>query len=148
MTNTAMVDNTHATGENPIEDFEVEFLGDQKSSNSSSRRDLGFTGELGGRWFAVFGDVLWSSPGCRNPDDSKDGFYGMVRDAVSELTDDPLVVKDLHLNNDDPVRHQLQLMPFNENWGEKNTTGFGGTSIVEVDHDAAIGALYYLIVCA
>jgi hypothetical protein len=67
---------------------------------------------------------------------------------LSELTDNPLVVHDLHLNNDEPVPHQNQLVPFNPDWGETNTFGFGGTSIVETDPDTGIGALYYLIVCS
>lgn len=71
----------------------------------------------------------------------------MVRNSLSELTDDPLVVKDLHLNDDKPVKHQLQFVPFKIEWGESNITGFGGTGIVEVDRGRGVGALYYLVVC-
>ena len=140
------VDNTQPEGENLIGDFSVEFLGEQSSDNSCSRRDLGFAGQLGGKWYAVYGDTLWAAPGVTDAADDKPGFHGMVRDAVSELTDDPLVVHDLHLNDDEPVPHQKQFMPFREAWGETNTFGFGGTSIVETDPATATGALYYLVV--
>ena len=137
------VDNTQPEGENPITDFTVEFLGTQRSSNAASRRDLGFTGQLGGKWYAVYGDVLWCETGVTDPAEDTEGFHGMVRNAVSALTDDPLVVEDLHLNDDG---HQLQFMPFNEEWGETNMFGFGGTGIVEVDPESATGVLYYLVV--
>ncbi|KAM0245896.1 hypothetical protein ACHAP5_005046 [Fusarium lateritium] len=140
-----VVDNTQPDGENPIGNFTVEFLGTQSSSNSASRRDLGFTGQLGGKWYAVYGDVLWCDSGVTDPAEDTEGFHGMVRNAVSALTDDPLVVEDLHLNDDEPVPHQKQLMPFNEEWGETNTFGFGGTGIVETDPDTATGVLYYLV---
>lgn len=140
------VDNTQPEGENPIGDFTVELLGTQSSSNSASRRDLGFTGQLGGKWYAVYGDVLWCDAGVTHPSEDTEGFHGMVRNAVSALTDDPLVVDDLHLNDDEPVPHQKQFMPFNEEWGETNTFGFGGTGIAETDPDSATGVLYYLVV--
>ncbi|KAL3584631.1 hypothetical protein FPOAC2_14411 [Fusarium poae] len=111
-------------GENPIGNFTVELLGTQSSSNSASRRDLGFTGQLGGKWYAVYGDVLWCASGVTHPSEDTEGFHGMVRNAVSALTDDPLVVEDLHLNDDEPVPHQKQFMPFNED---------------------ATGVLYYLV---
>ncbi|EKJ71895.1 hypothetical protein FPSE_07898 [Fusarium pseudograminearum CS3096] len=139
------VDNTQPEGENPIGDFTVELLGTQSSSNSASRRDLGFTGQLGGKWYAVYGDVLWCDAGVTHPSEDTEGFHGMVRNAVSALTDDPLVVEDLHLNDDEPVPHQKQFMPFNEEWGETNTFGFGGTGIAETDPDSATGVLYYLV---
>lgn len=143
----AQVDNTQPAGENPIEDFTAEFLGNQKSDNSCSQRDLGFTGHLQGKWYAVYGDTLWGAPGVTDPEETIEGFHGMVRNSLSELTDDPLVVHDLNLNDHEPVPHQNQLVPFNEDWGETNTFGFGGTSIVETDAATGIGALYYLVVC-
>lgn len=144
----ATVDNTQPEGENPIRNakVDVEFLGHQHAHNSSSHRDLGFTGRLGGKWFAVYGDTLWCDTGVTHPDQDTEGFHGMVRNSLSALTDDPLAVHDLHLNDDEPVPHQKQLVPFNEEWGETNTFGFGGTSIVEVDPQTATGALYYLVV--
>lgn len=141
------VDNTQPAAENPIRYFSVEYLGEQTSDNSCSRRDLGFTGCLRGKWYAVYGDTLWCAPGIRVAEQSPPGFHGMVRNALSELTDDPLVVHDLHLNEDQPIPHQKQLVPFNEDWGETNTFGFGGTSIVETDPATGTGALYYLVVC-
>lgn len=141
------VDNTLPEGENSIGGFTVESLGEQQAANSCSRRDLGFAGHLGGKWYAVYGDTLWAAPGVTDIADDPEGFHGMVRNALSELTDDPLVVHDLHLNDDEPVPHQRQLMPFREEWGETNTFGFGGTSIVETDPETATGALYYLVVC-
>jgi hypothetical protein len=146
VSNNMVVDNTQPEGDNPIGDFTVEFLGTQSSSNSASRRDLGFTGQLGGKWYAVYGDVLWCDSGVTDPTEDTEGFHGMVRNAVSALTDDPLVVDDLHLNDDEPVPHQKQFMPFNQDWGETNTFGFGGTGIAETDPDSATGVLYYLVV--
>lgn len=140
------VDNTQPAGTNPIENFSVEFLGEQVADNSASHRDLGFTGQLQGKWYAVYGDTLWCAPGVTHPAEDAEGFHGMVRDSLSALTDDPLIVHDLHLNNDQPVAHQNQFVPFNESWGETNTFGFGGTSIVETDSNTGTGALYYLVV--
>ncbi|GFP55887.1 hypothetical protein TASIC1_0006005700 [Trichoderma asperellum] len=141
------IDNTQPEGENPIGSFAVEYLGEQKSSNSASRRDLGFAGHIQGKWYAVYGDTLWCSPGVTDPDQEPDpgGFHGMVRNAVSALTDDPLLVHDLHLNDDEPVPHQKQFTPFREEWGETNQFGFGGTSICEVDYDKAVGAVFFLV---
>lgn len=142
------IDNTQPVGENPIGTFTTEYLGEQKSSNSASRRDLGFAGHIQGKWYAVYGDTLWCSPGVTDPDQEPDpgGFHGMVRNAVSALTDDPLLVHDLHLNDDEPVPHQKQFTPFREEWGETNQFGFGGTSICEVDYEKAVGAVYFLVV--
>lgn len=137
-------DNTQPVGTNPISKFQTEYLGQQDANNSCSHRDLGFTGELQGRWYAIFGDTLWCSPGVTDPGSDPAGFHGLVRDAISLMTDDPLVVRDLHLNDDSPVRHQLQFVPFDADWDEKNTFGFGGTSLVETSGGA--GAVYYLVV--
>ncbi|KAH6609930.1 conserved secreted [Trichoderma cornu-damae] len=139
------IDNTQPEGDNPIRGFSTEYLGEQRSSNSASRRDLGFAGHIQGKWYAVYGDTLWCAPGVTDPDRNPEGFHGMVRNSVSALTEDPLVVRDLHLNDDEPVPHQKQFTPFVEEWGETNQFGFGGTSIVEVDYEGAVGALYYLI---
>jgi hypothetical protein len=142
------IDNTQPKGDCLIGSFSTEYLGEQRSSNSASRRDLGFAGHIQGKWYAVYGDTLWCSQGVADPDQDPDptGFHGMVRNAVSALTDDPLLVHDLHLNDDQPVPHQKQFTPFVEEWGETNQFGFGGTSIVEVDYERAVGAVYYLIV--
>ncbi|CAM1508834.1 Fc.00g025730.m01.CDS01 [Cosmosporella sp. VM-42] len=140
-----VVDNTQPEGQNPIENVTIEFMGHQNARNSSSHRDLGFTGHLQGKWYAVYGDTMWCDAGIANPEEDTEGFHGMVRNSLSALTDDPLVVHDLHLNDDEPVPHQNQLVPFNEDWGETNTFGFGGTSIVETDAESGTGALYYLI---
>ena len=139
-------DNTQPYGTNAVSNFTVSFLGTQRSNNSASHRDLGFAGSLSGNWYAVYGDTLWCAPGVTDAADDTPGFHGMVRDSLSLLTDDPLLVTDLHLNNDTPVPHQEQLVPYNESWGETITTGFGGTSIVESTDGT--GALYYLVVCA
>lgn len=73
-------------------------------------------------------------------------FHGLVRDSVALMTDDPLKIHDLNLNNDMPIAHPNQFVPFNPLWGETNEYGFGGTSLVETDYDAAEGAIFYLIV--
>lgn len=140
------IDNTQPEGDNPIRGFSAEFLGEQRSSNSASRRDLGFAGHIGGKWFGVYGDTLWCAPGVTDPARDPEGFHGMVRNSVAALAEDPLVVRDLHLNDDEPVPHQRQFTPFEERWGETNLVGFGGTSIVEVDGEKGVGAVYYLIV--
>ncbi|KAK8878712.1 hypothetical protein PGQ11_000006 [Apiospora arundinis] len=122
--------------------FTTRYLGLQLADNSASHRDLGFTGQLGGRWYAVYGDVLWCAPGVTDPADDPPGFHGMVRDAISICTDDPLVVHDLHL---DAEGRQQQFIPFNPDWGEANDFGFGGTSLVEVDSETDTGAIFYLV---
>ncbi|EHK26883.1 uncharacterized protein TRIVIDRAFT_33778 [Trichoderma virens Gv29-8] len=142
------IDNTQPAGENPIQGFSTEYLGEQKSSNTAIRRDLGFAGHIGGKWFGVYGDTLWCSPGVTDPerDPDPEGFHGMVRNSVAALTGDPLVVRDVHLNGDEPVAHPTQFTPFEERWGETNLVGFGGTSVVEVDGEGeGVGAVYYLI---
>lgn len=140
------IDNTQPVGTNLIRNFSVHFLGNQKSDNSCNHRDLGFAGHIQGKWYAVYGDNLWCAQGVRDPDQDPSGFHGMVRDSVAALGDNPLLVHDLNLNNDSPVAHPQQFTPWISWWGEEQSTGFGGTSIVETDWDTATGALYYLIV--
>ncbi|KAH6989058.1 hypothetical protein BKA56DRAFT_611343 [Ilyonectria sp. MPI-CAGE-AT-0026] len=93
------VDNTRASGNNPI------------NENSRSHRKTGFTGHLQGKWHALYGDPLWWAAGVDDPTRDTDSFYGMVRDSVSALTDDPLVVHDLNPNSDDLVAHQNSFVP-------------------------------------
>ncbi|VUC21574.1 unnamed protein product [Clonostachys rosea] len=140
------LDNTQPAGENPIGEFSVEYLGNQDADNSCSHRDLGFAGHIQDKWYAVYGDTLWCAPGVSDQDADTDGqFHGMVRDSVSALTDNPLIVHDLFLNGDSPVPHQKQFIPFEKKWGEDNLVGFGGTSLVETDYTNATGAVYYLV---
>jgi hypothetical protein len=139
-------DNTQPVGTNPITNFTVEYLGEQTAENSCSHRDLGFTGSIAGNWYAVFGDTLWCAAGVTDPAQDPSGFHGMVRDSISATTDSALKVIDLNLNDDSPVPHQLQFVPFNAAWGEDNTYGFGGTSLVETDATSATGAIFYLVV--
>lgn len=140
------IDNTQPVGINPITISSVSHLGFQSAINSCSCRDLGFTGQLAGEWYAIFGDTLWCAPGVTDGLCNTTGFYGMVRDSISLLTEDPLKVVDLNLNDDQPVPHQNQFVPFNPDWGETNTFGFGGTSLCEVDTESGVGAVYYLVV--
>ncbi|KAK3693029.1 hypothetical protein B0T22DRAFT_370499 [Podospora appendiculata] len=139
------IDNTQTQGTNAISIASVQRLGFQVANNSCSHRDLGFTGKIAGKWYAVFGDTLWCDTGVTDMAADTPGFHGMVRDAVSLMTDDPLTVVDLNLNNDTPVPHQLQFIPFNPAWGETGQYGFGGTSLCETDVDTATGAVYYLV---
>lgn len=142
------IDNTQPAGVNVISHdhtFTTEYLGLQLADNSASHRDLGFTGQLGGKWYAVYGDVLWCAPGVTDPAADPPGFHGMVRDAISLCTDDPLIVHDLQL---DAKGRQQQFIPFNEDWGEASDFGFGGTSLVEVDSETNTGAVFYLVVWA
>ncbi|GJN78474.1 hypothetical protein PLIIFM63780_001968 [Purpureocillium lilacinum] len=136
------LDNTQPAGENPIRGFTVDYLGEQLANNSCSHRDLGFAGSIAGQWFAVYGDTLWAAPGVSHPADDVDGFHGMVRNSVSRLGPDPLVVHDLNLNE---RQRQNQFAQWKEEWGETNTTGFGGTSIVETDPKAGEGAVFFLV---
>ncbi|GAB1315583.1 hypothetical protein MFIFM68171_05793 [Madurella fahalii] len=139
------IDNTQPVGINPITISSVHHLGFQTAINSCSCRDLGFTGKLAGEWYAIFGDTLWCAAGVMDGPCNSTGFYGMVRDSISLLTEDPLKVVDLNLNDDRPVPHQKQFVPFNPAWGENNTFGFGGTSLCEVDAESGVGAVYYLV---
>lgn len=86
-------DNTQPSGSNPVVVSNVEYLGEQIGSNSCTHRDLGFTGELGGQWYGVYGDTLFCAEGVTDPSQDDDGFHGMVRDAVARLTDDPLTIE-------------------------------------------------------
>ncbi|KAI1499959.1 hypothetical protein F5X99DRAFT_430164 [Biscogniauxia marginata] len=138
-------DGTQPIGTNPISRFDVEYLGFQNSSNSCSKRDLGFTGVLAGKWYAIYGDTLWCAEGVGDPFQDPDGFHGMARDSISRMTDNPLLVDDLHVkitdNGDAP--HQQQFVPYNESWVETNSYGFGGTSLVESSD--GVGAMFYLV---
>ena len=146
--NARSVDNTQPVGTNPITKFSTEFLGKQTSNNSCSHRDLGFTGHIAGVWYAIYGDTRWCAPSVTDPFNDLSGFFGMVRGSVSQITDNPLKVYDLHLNNDSPVPHQQQFVPFNSDWGEDLTYGFGGTSLLETNSTTAHGAIFYLVVSA
>lgn len=139
------IDNTQPEGENPIGDVSVKFLGEQNDRKYCSHRDLGFAGCIQGKWYALYGDTMWCHHGLTEKPHEPDQFYGMARNAVSALTDDPLVVKDLHVDTHGDKQFQKQFVPFKEEWGESNTFGFGGTSIVETDGEG-MAAMYILIV--
>lgn len=136
-------DNTQAVGTNPVSKFSTQYLGFQHANNSASHRDLGFTGSLCGKWYAVYGDTLWAAPGVTDPAKDTPGFHGMVRDSLSQCTSDPLTVVDLNLNSGG---RQLQFVPFNSSWGEDNTYGFGGTSLAETSCSDQTAAVFYLVV--
>lgn len=140
------VDNTQSSGTNPLLVSSVDFLGIQTSDNSCSHRDLGFTGKINGKWYAVFGDALWCASGVTDPADDVDGFHGMARDAVSEMTSDILKTHDLNLNGDTPVGHQTQFIPYNTEWGETQSYGFGGTSLCATNNTAQEGVVFYVVV--
>ncbi|TQN69149.1 hypothetical protein CSHISOI_06348 [Colletotrichum shisoi] len=132
----ARMDSTTAVGTNPIVDAKVE------PTIAARTTTLGFTGAVAGKWYAVWGDVLWCDAGVTDPERDTPGFHGMVRDAVSATTGDPLLVHNLNLGEN---RRQRQFIPFNVSWGEKFDTGFGGTSLVETDAAAGTGAVFYLV---
>lgn len=138
-----MPDNTQPVGTNPIANPKVDYLGFQTADNSCSHRDLGFTGAIAGKYYAVWGDTLWCDAGVTDPAKDTSGFHGMVRDAVSATTNNPLLVHDLNLGSNG---RQNQFVPFNASWGEKQDTGFGGTSLVEVNAATKTGAVFYLVV--
>lgn len=126
------INNTAPSGANPIQRCRVHFLGEQKPINSEpSGRDLGFTGKLGGHWYAVYGDTIWEEP-----------FY-MIRNGIARTTADPLEVEDLHVRRDVP--RQNQFIPWNAAWGEKQDWFLGVSSILEVDEGTATGAIFYLV---
>lgn len=139
-------DGTLPVGVNPIKNFSTQYLGRQTADNSCSHRDLGFTGQIAGKWYAIFGDTLWCAPGVTDEEEDTDGFHGMVRDSVSLMTDNPLIVHDLNLNSDRPIPHQNQFVPFNASWGETQMYGFGGTSLCETSAAEETGLLFYLVV--
>lgn len=140
------IDNTKTAGINPIVLESVQVLGRQVARNSATHRDLGFTGRLGKHWYAVWADTLWCDHGVTDAEQDTPGFHGMVRSSISLMTDDPLSVIDLHLNNDDPVPHPLSFFPHNPDWNETGSTAFGGASICEIDEEKELGAIYYLVV--
>ncbi|KAF9889563.1 hypothetical protein FE257_007273 [Aspergillus nanangensis] len=136
-------DNTQPTGKNPVSVGRTNFLGEQHSNNSCTHRDLGFTGLFAGDWYGLYGDTLYCAGGVTDPDQDTGGFNGMVRDALARLTDDPLTIEWAALNSDTPIAHPTQFVPYNEAWGETSSTGFGGTSLCQIDDHTAI--VFYLI---
>jgi hypothetical protein len=138
-------DNTAPAGSNPIVVSSAQFLGNLTADNSCSHRDLGFTGSIKGVWYNIWGDVIWCNSGVTNP--NKDGKgSGIVHDAISRATTDPLKVHDLNLNKDTPVAHQNQFVPYNTAFGENAETGFGGTSLCETNATSGEAAFFYLVV--
>lgn len=126
-------DSTAPSGSNPITRCRVRFLGEQKTADGEpSERDLGFTGQLGGRWYGVYGDTLWHEP-----------FY-MIRNGIARMTADPLRVEDLHVRRDAPPR-QDQFIPWNAAWGERQDWFLGVSSLLEADAQTATGAIFYLV---
>ena len=104
---TVAQDNTQPSGTNPVKVSKVDQLGEQLD-NSCTHKDLGFTGQLGGDWFAIYGDNLWCASGVTDPNSDSSGFHGMVRDSIARCTSDPLKVDFTHLNSDTPVAHPNQ----------------------------------------
>ncbi|KAH8705829.1 hypothetical protein BGW36DRAFT_422367 [Talaromyces proteolyticus] len=135
-------DNTQPQGFNPVKIAQVDYLGEQHT-NSCTHRDLGFVGQVAGRWFAIYGDTLWCKPGVTDSSQDPEGFHGMVRDSIAECTDNALRVNFTQLNEDTPVAHPKQFVPYNEAWGESITTGFGGTSLCPVDEENSL--LFFLV---
>ncbi|KAI1284025.1 hypothetical protein F5Y07DRAFT_407527 [Xylaria sp. FL0933] len=136
---------TDPVSTSPIVNFKTEFLGTQVASNSCSHRDLGFTGQLGGEWYAVYGDTLWCDAGVTDPDADPEGFHGIVRNSISRLGNDVLSVIDLNLNKDSPVPHQNEFITPDVDFGETSTYPFGVSSICEVDNTTATGAIFILV---
>ncbi|KAL9106673.1 MAG: hypothetical protein Q9227_008325 [Pyrenula ochraceoflavens] len=137
------IDNTQPSGINPISNFHVDSLGDQTSANSCVNRDLGFTGALGGTYYAVYGDTSWCASGVSDP--SKNNFAvfsGMVRDTIAQVGNDPLHPTDFNLNSGDRPQ---QFIPFNASWSETQDFGFGGTSPCATDDSKSQGVVYYVI---
>lgn len=127
--------------------FQATFLGTQTASNSCSHRDLGFAGQLGGQWYAVYGDALWCDAGVTDPDQDPAGFHGMARNGISRLNaQNPLSVEDLLLNGDTPVAHPGQFIRPDEAFGETALYPFGVSAICETDGAAKTGAIYILVV--
>lgn len=60
-----LIDNTEPYGINPIDFSNVEYLGVQNSINSCAQRDLGFTGKIRDKWYAVYGDTLFCAPNAK-----------------------------------------------------------------------------------
>ncbi|QKX59715.1 uncharacterized protein TRUGW13939_06855 [Talaromyces rugulosus] len=140
--NDSIPNNTQPVGSNPVIIANVDYLGEQRT-NSCTHRDLGFLGQLTGRWYAVYGDTLWCKASVTEPSQDPEGFHGMVRDSIAECSDSALRVKFTQLNEDSPVAHPKQFIPCNEAWGKTLTTGFGGTSLCPVDDDNSL--IFYLV---
>jgi hypothetical protein len=138
-------DNTKPAGSNPIVVSSAQFLGNLTADNSCSHRDLGFTGSIKGVWYNIWGDVIWCNPGVTDPNKDGNG-SGIVHDAISQATTNPLKVHDLNLNKDTPVAHQNQFVPYNTAFGENAETGFGGTSLCETNATSGEAAFFYLVV--
>lgn len=140
-----VADNTAAVGTNPIQVASTEALGLLTADNSCSHRDLGFWGPISGVWYAIYGDTSFCAEGVTDPaQDPSGSFNGMVRDSISTATDNPLKVHDLNLNDQTPVAHQNQFVPFNPAWGETSSWGFGGTSICQTSRKNKEAIIFYL----
>lgn len=134
------VDNTREYGRNKITIASTEWLGYQLSANTCARRDLGFTGKLGDRWYALHGDALWCAEGISNPEGDIE-YQKMVRNTLSLMGDDVLKPVDLYTDGASPVQHPTQFFPIREEWGENVLSGFGGTSICAITD--TMGIVYY-----
>lgn len=135
-------DNTQSSGSNPVKVSNAHHVGIQLD-NSCTHKDLGFTGKLGGDWYALYGDNLWCASGITLPSKDTSGFHGMVRNSIAKCSSNPLKVDFPDMNSDAPVAHPEQFVPFNSSWGETSSTGFGGTSLCEVDDDTSL--IFYLV---
>ncbi|KAF2666812.1 hypothetical protein BT63DRAFT_404016 [Microthyrium microscopicum] len=149
----AVPNNTLPSGTNPIKVSSAQFLGNLTADNSCSHRDLGFSGPINGVWYHIFGDTIWCDTGVTDPnldpgygpDGVPGGFVPFVRDSISQSTSNPLKVHDLHLNDNTPVPHQNQFVPYDKSFGEAVDTGFGGTSLCETNATAGEAAFFYLV---
>jgi hypothetical protein len=140
--------NTQPAGTNPIQVASTAFLGKQTAENSCSVRDLGFTGQISGVWYGVYGETLFCSAGATDPSQSTGSFSGMVRDSISMMTPNILKTHDLNLDNDAPVAHQNQFIPSYASWGDNQSYGFGGTSLCSTFDFPYYGnaAVFYVVV--
>lgn len=60
-------------------------------------------GKLGGKWYFIFGDMLWVVLGVIDMFFDLFGFYGMVWDFIFLFMDDLLMVVDFYFNDDELV---------------------------------------------
>ena len=148
--NKRAVDNTQPSGKNPVAlAFGAEYLGPQTSNNTCVIRDLGFTGQISGKWYSIFGDTSYCTPGVTDAlslEATAGGFHGMVRDSVAAMTDNVLNLHDVNLNSERPMAYPKQFIPYNHSWGESADTGFGGTSLCETNGTTGEGLVFYVVV--
>jgi hypothetical protein len=113
----------------------VDFLGDVHSATTYVKRDLGFQGQIGEYVLLSYGDTLYSDANY------SDIWRGMTSDSIALATQNPLVVVDPVLNDQN---YPPQFCPLIEAFGEDpSECGMGITNVVQTAPNQ--GVMFFLL---